>query len=59
LAMRQEVEKACDDLRRGSRKIRSDHDAGPKLRTWKCFVAGLAVALAVFGVGIWVGARLR
>jgi hypothetical protein len=59
-AMTQEFEKACEDFRRGGPKTPSGKDhARPEPDKGMWLVTGLVVALALFGVGIWVGTRLR
>jgi hypothetical protein len=59
VAMRQEVEKAFEDFRRAGTNTQT-HAAGiPSTRGGqKWIVLGLALALSLFGLGIWVGARL-
>jgi hypothetical protein len=60
LAMRQEFEKAYEDSLRAGPKSRSGDDyACLNPGTWRWLVIGFMVALALFGVGIWVGTRLR
>jgi hypothetical protein len=60
LAMRQEFEKASEDFRRGGPKTRSGNDyVRQGSDRWMWLITGLALALAQFGVGIWVGTRLR
>jgi hypothetical protein len=59
-AMRQEAAKAIEDFRRAGTKTQKD--AAGVLSTGgghKWLVLGLALALSLFGLGIWVGARLR
>ena len=58
--MRQEVGKAIEDFRRAGAKTQTD--AAGVLSTGggqKWIVLGLALALSLFGLGIWVGGRLR
>jgi hypothetical protein len=60
LAMRQEVEKAIEDFRPAGAK--TPKDAAGVLANGgghKWIVLGLALALSLFGLGIWVGVRLR
>ena len=60
LAMRQEVEKAIEDFRRAG--ANTPKDAAGVLSNGgghKWIVLGLALALSLFGLGIWVGVRLR
>jgi hypothetical protein len=60
LAMRQEVEKAIEDFRRAG--ANPPKDAAGVLSNGgghKWIVLGLALALSLFGLGIWVGVRLR
>jgi hypothetical protein len=56
LAMRQEVAKLLEGLRR-SQTGKGGMNRSRGEQTW--FVTGLALALALFAFGVWVGARLR
>lgn len=61
LAMRQEVLKAFEGFRRAAPPSQGGNAADryptPGERRW--FVTGLVLALALFGVGVWVGTALR
>lgn len=60
VAMRQEVGKAFEGIRRGvppSQTGNADRYLAPGERRW--FVSGLVLALALFGIGVWVGIALR
>jgi hypothetical protein len=60
VAMRQEVEKAIEDFRRAGTKGQTNAPGVSSTRDGqKWIVLGLALALSLFGLGIWVGARLR
>ena len=61
LAMRQEVLKAFEGFRRAAPPSQTGNAADryptPGERMW--LVTGLVLALALFGVGVWVGTALR
>lgn len=61
VAMRQEFVKTFEEFRGvGGRESRSENgDACARSATWRWLVTGLALALALFGLGIWVGATVR
>jgi hypothetical protein len=59
VAMRQEVETAFDDFRRAVPTCQRDAGSGGRAtRDHKWLTMGLALALVLFGLGIWVGTRL-
>lgn len=60
LAMRQEFAKAFEEFRRDGPENGSEKsDAYQRSAKWRWLVTGLALALALFGLGIWMGAALR
>jgi hypothetical protein len=60
VVMRQEVEKAFEPLGWGGKSSLTNADGAPSTRErQKWVVVGLALALCLFGLGVWVGARSR
>jgi hypothetical protein len=60
VAMRREFARTFEDLRPGEKESRwanRDASSKPGSRSW--LVASLALALILFGLGIWVGSKLR
>ncbi|HEX4133067.1 MAG TPA: hypothetical protein VHY84_00485 [Bryobacteraceae bacterium] len=58
VAMRLEVEKAFENFCRVGPHSQKIHSGDPTRTDRKWLVVGLALSLSLFGLGIWVGARL-
>jgi len=58
-AIKQEAEKALEEVRRvGTRRSADGAGVPSTSATQKWIVLGLALAISLFGLGVWVGARL-
>jgi hypothetical protein len=57
VAMRQEVRKTFEEFRQVGQPGTAVHVKSADARKW--LVAGLALAMMLFGFGIWVGAMMR
>ncbi len=58
-AMKQEAEKALEEFRRvGTRRWADSAEVPSTSAEQKWIVLGFALAISLFGLGVWVGARL-
>ncbi len=58
-AIKQQAEKAVEEVRRvGTRRWADGAGVPSTSATQKWIVLGLALAISLFGLGVWVGARL-